>query len=293
MMPLARGLEVVRQVRRQEGWNPAIVMISARTRVTDRLNALEAGADAYVEKPFAPDELLAVIDRLLTDAPPARYVDVLGPVWATLAIERLAMGAMERRTATPVQVDHVEELFTDMVARSLGRMPATTAPATDGAAAQAMRLLWEDAIRALLRDTADPVPVVTDVNPPDALAAVESAIVDETLARRRRSLGAGPVMDVFWTDVLACALPDRLSVPEIPRAPRPPAPAAAEWTGRLREVLGRDEPADELVGKWSGVLSDVISSTEPAGVAAPTLDPLRLVWLAAAAGDLDARERAR
>lgn len=52
MMPLARGLEVVRQVRRSDaGRQPAIVMVSARTRVTDRLNALEAGADAYLEKP--------------------------------------------------------------------------------------------------------------------------------------------------------------------------------------------------------------------------------------------------
>ncbi len=70
MMPLARGLDVVRRVRRQDGWRPANVMISARTRVTDRLNAMEAGADAYFEKPFVPDELLQTITRLVADTAP-------------------------------------------------------------------------------------------------------------------------------------------------------------------------------------------------------------------------------
>lgn len=289
MMPLARGLEVVRQVRRQEGWHPTIVMISARTRVTDRLNALEAGADAYVEKPFAPDELLFTVERMLTDAPPARYVDVLGPVWATLAIERLAMGAMARRTTEPVETDYVEEFFSDMVARSLGRMPATPAPALDTPTAHAMRLLWEDAIRALLRDTSEPVPVVTDVSLPNALAAVERAIADETLRRRRPCLGAVPIVDQFWTDVIADTLFDRPPPPDVVPAttPDPAVATTDEWTGRLRQVLGHEDPDDQLVNRWSGVLADMIATTEPAGAAAPTLDPLQVVWLAAARRNRD------
>jgi DNA-binding response OmpR family regulator len=288
MMPLARGLEVARQVRREEGWHPVIVMISARTRVTDRLNALEAGADAYVEKPFAPDDLLFSVERLLSDAPPARYVDVLGPVWATLAIERLAKGAMERRTAQPVETDHFEELFTDVVARSLGRMPVIPAPAMNAATSQSMRLLWEDAIRALLRDTAEPVPVVTDVSLPDALAAVEHAIVSEALRRRRSHLG-GPTVDVFWTDVITDALFDRPDPPAQRPEPATPIPTLTPtaWSERLRDVLGHVDPADDVVDKWVGVLAKVITTTEPAGAAVPTIDPLEVVWLSSATRALD------
>jgi two-component system, OmpR family, response regulator MprA len=275
MMPLARGLEVVRRVRQQEGWYPAIVMISARTRVTDRLNALDAGADAYFEKPVEPDELLAAIDRLLTDVEPARYVDVLGPVWATLALERLAAEAIGRRSPEPGRTEQVEELFTDLVATSVGRMPIPGLPT--GAAGVAMRLLWEDAIRALLRDSVEPVPVVTDVTLPDALAAVERAIGDETLRRHGARLGLSTTLADYWQSVLG----DALSV----RAPRLPSPGSATddaWSRRLRQVLGHEAPAPEAVSRWRATLGRVLDATGTETTAVPTIDPLGPVWLAAA-----------
>lgn len=277
MMPLARGLEVVRRVRQEEGWHPAIVMISARTRVTDRLNALEAGADAYFEKPFAPDELLQAIDRLTTEADPARYVDVLGPVWATLAIERLAEDAFARRSTEPNRDAQVEELFAGLVAANVGRMPGMQLPS--GPSAAAMRLLWEDAIRALLRDSTETVPVVTDVTLPDALEAVERVIGHETLQRHRAHLGPGATLAGFWHDVLAESL--------ITRAPGEPPPSGLgrvtpdDWGNRLRDVLEPPEAPDAIVQRWSRVLGELLAHSEPEAHAAPTIDPLGPVWLVA------------
>ena len=279
MMPLARGLEVVRRVRQQEDWHPAIVMISARTRVTDRLNALEAGADAYVEKPVAPDDLLATIERLLTEVEPTRYVDILGPIWATLAIERLADDAITRRSSEPERKAQVQELFTDLVGASVGRMPGP-APTT-GPAAAAMRLLWEDAIRALLRDSTEPVTVVTKVTPPDALAAVERAIGDETLVRHRSQFGPAAVLPGFWHTVLTDTFATR--VPNEPRRPRAVAPLPGDWNNRLRQVLGHQLVPDAIVTRWSKVLGGVFAPSDHAAPTVPTIDPLGPAWLAAAA----------
>ena len=58
------GLEVARQVRR-EGSRLPILMLTARVEVDDRVAGLDAGADDYVTKPFALDELLARIRALL------------------------------------------------------------------------------------------------------------------------------------------------------------------------------------------------------------------------------------
>jgi two-component system response regulator MprA len=288
MMPLARGLEVARRVRLQEGWHPSIVMISVRTRVSDRLNALEAGADAYVEKPFSPEALLEIVEHQLTDAAPARFVDVLGPVWAALAVERLTADALERRTHVPAGAEQVEAVFTDLVARSLGRIATPDDPTC--APVDAMRLLWEDAIRALLRDTADPeVPVAGDVGTPDALAAVERLIGREVLHRHRARLGGAPPVDLFWSAVLDEALV----------GPRPAADRAAPkdatdemWARRLRAVLGPDPEADGLKRRWSAVLGGVLGAGDQAEGGIPTIDPLGPVWLALAGRGATA-ERAR
>ena len=265
MMPLARGLEVVRRVRQTDGWHPVIVMISARTRVSDRLNALDAGADAYVEKPFEPDALLETVERLLSDVPPARYVDILGPIWATLAIDRLARHAVERRTHDAVDPEQVTALFSNVIGRSLGRAPGAQAPAE--ATGPVMHLMWEDTLRALLRDATDPVPVITEITTPDALAAVQRLMVDQTIARHRTTLERPDPLGLLFSDVLDRALTDR------PVAPRPPRRDAAteEWAARLRAILAPEE-----------------TPAKPSG-----LDPLQELWLATAEHTLSRMTRTR
>ena len=64
LMPGMDGLEVSRTVRRNGSRLP-ILMLTARTQVEDRVEGLDAGADDYLTKPFALEELLARVRALL------------------------------------------------------------------------------------------------------------------------------------------------------------------------------------------------------------------------------------
>ena len=63
MLPGLDGIEVCRRLR--EGSDVPILMLTARDTVSDRVNGLDAGADDYLVKPFAYDELLARVRALL------------------------------------------------------------------------------------------------------------------------------------------------------------------------------------------------------------------------------------
>ena len=64
LMPVMDGLEVCRRVRRMGNQVP-ILMLTARDEIRDRVAGLDAGADDYVMKPFALEELLARLRALL------------------------------------------------------------------------------------------------------------------------------------------------------------------------------------------------------------------------------------
>ena len=64
LMPGMDGLEVCRRVRR-EGSRMPVLMLTARVEVENRVAGLDAGADDYVTKPFALEELLARVRALL------------------------------------------------------------------------------------------------------------------------------------------------------------------------------------------------------------------------------------
>lgn len=63
MLPEMDGLEVARELRRQR-LNIPILMLTARDAVPDRVRGLDAGADDYLSKPFALEELLARVRAL-------------------------------------------------------------------------------------------------------------------------------------------------------------------------------------------------------------------------------------
>jgi two-component system response regulator MprA len=64
LMPGLDGLEVCRRIR-GSGSRLPVLMLTARTEVEDRVAGLDAGADDYVTKPFALEELLARVRALL------------------------------------------------------------------------------------------------------------------------------------------------------------------------------------------------------------------------------------
>ena len=64
LMPKRDGLEVCRELRARGDRTP-VLMLTARDAVKDRVDGLDAGADDYVVKPFALEELLARLRALL------------------------------------------------------------------------------------------------------------------------------------------------------------------------------------------------------------------------------------
>jgi two-component system KDP operon response regulator KdpE len=110
-LPGIDGVEVVRGLR---GWsNVPIVVLSVRDAETDKVQALDAGADDYVTKPFGMDELLARMRAALRRAVPTEAVEE--PVVETpdfrvdLARKRVTTAAGEVRL-TPTEWHLVEVL---------------------------------------------------------------------------------------------------------------------------------------------------------------------------------------
>lgn len=64
MLPLMSGIEVLRQVR-QSGNKIPIILLTARDTVPDKVSGFEHGANDYITKPFAVEELLARVRNIL------------------------------------------------------------------------------------------------------------------------------------------------------------------------------------------------------------------------------------
>ena len=60
MLPSMNGFEICRRLKKEK--NTPIIMLSAKDSVMDKVNGLQIGADDYISKPFAIEELLARIE---------------------------------------------------------------------------------------------------------------------------------------------------------------------------------------------------------------------------------------
>jgi two-component system alkaline phosphatase synthesis response regulator PhoP len=67
MLPGKNGFDICREVR-SRGSDVAILMLTAKTQIVDRVVGLKLGADDYLTKPFDPSELLARVEALLRRA---------------------------------------------------------------------------------------------------------------------------------------------------------------------------------------------------------------------------------
>jgi two-component system, OmpR family, response regulator MprA len=109
LMPGVDGLEVCRRIRAQGSRLP-VLMLTARVEVENRVEGLDAGADDYLTKPFALDELTARLRALLR-----RTTDGNGKVLRFSDLE-LDPGTREvRRAGEPIELTRTEfsllELF--------------------------------------------------------------------------------------------------------------------------------------------------------------------------------------
>lgn len=75
MMPEMNGFEVCRSLK-ETGDNIAVIMLTAKDEVNDRIKGLKLGADDYLVKPFHFEELLARIEARLRN----QFPDLLGEV---------------------------------------------------------------------------------------------------------------------------------------------------------------------------------------------------------------------
>jgi DNA-binding response OmpR family regulator len=74
MLPKLDGFTVLRRLRGEGGTTP-VLMLTARSEVSDKVTGLDSGADYYLTKPFDPKELLACVRALTRRQPELRAAD--------------------------------------------------------------------------------------------------------------------------------------------------------------------------------------------------------------------------
>ncbi len=116
MMPGIDGLEVSRMVR-ASGLRTPILMLTARDQVSDRVAGLDAGADDYLVKPFALEELFARLRALLRRMAPEDG-DVLR--YADLELDPVAHEA--RRSGRELELTRTEFLLLELFLRNPRRV---------------------------------------------------------------------------------------------------------------------------------------------------------------------------
>jgi two-component system response regulator MprA len=108
MMPRLDGLEVARRLR-STGDDLPILVLTARDAVSDRVAGLDAGADDYLPKPFALEELLARLRALLRRATPPEFGHDAQPAALRFADLELDPGTREvRRGERPISLTRTE-----------------------------------------------------------------------------------------------------------------------------------------------------------------------------------------
>ena len=116
MLPGRDGRKVCKNLR-EGGISTPILMMTARDEVSDRVLGLDAGADDYLVKPFAIDELLARV-RALTRRESTRRSSILhnGPIEMDTLSQTVTVGG------NPVKLTHREYELLEALIRNQGRV---------------------------------------------------------------------------------------------------------------------------------------------------------------------------
>jgi two-component system copper resistance phosphate regulon response regulator CusR len=113
-LPDGSGLTLAREIR-SRGDRVPILVLTARDGVTDRVAGLDAGADDYVVKPFALEEVLARLRALERRAPEFRPTII---AVADLQVDPSARSA--QRAGTPIPLTTTEYALLEYLARHAG-----------------------------------------------------------------------------------------------------------------------------------------------------------------------------
>ena len=120
MLPKLDGLEVLRRLR-AAGRDTHVLLLTARDTVADRVQGLETGADDYLVKPFALEELLARVQALCR-----RAYGTKTQVLAVADLEIDTLARTVRRAGRPVELTSREYLLLEYLARRRGQVVSRT-----------------------------------------------------------------------------------------------------------------------------------------------------------------------
>ena len=95
MLPKKDGFSVLRELRAWGSTTP-VLMLTARSELSDRVEGLDCGADYYLTKPFEPRELLACIRALSRRSPELRQTDEVSFGDLTLSKGSFSLACGER-----------------------------------------------------------------------------------------------------------------------------------------------------------------------------------------------------
>jgi DNA-binding NarL/FixJ family response regulator len=128
MMPKVDGYQFLKQLRDDPRFKTLpVVFLTARGMTSDRIQGYQAGCDAYLAKPFDPDELLAIVENLLE-----RRTATSGETVGSTELEQIAQqiaairAMLDQRggitqTPPPIRIDFTprEQSVLDLVAQGL------------------------------------------------------------------------------------------------------------------------------------------------------------------------------
>ena len=120
MLPKKDGFSVLRALR-QEGKTVPVLMLSARSELSDRVEGLDCGADYYLTKPFEPKELLACVRMLTRRQPEQRVSNVLEYGDLRLETDTFQLSCGERS----VRLSRKEFDMLELLMRQKGRLIST------------------------------------------------------------------------------------------------------------------------------------------------------------------------
>jgi two-component system response regulator MprA len=156
-MPGLSGIDVCRRLR-QSGMQGGVLMLTARDAVEDRVRGLDAGADDYVVKPFAIEEVVARLRALMRRGEDRSTRLSFGDLTVDLANSTFVRGG-----GAPVELTRRESQLLEMLLRDPRAVVSREA---------AIDRIWNG-------------------------AAVEN-VVDRYVARLRRKLGDPPLIRSVW-----------------------------------------------------------------------------------------------
>ncbi|MCS6782032.1 MAG: response regulator transcription factor [Gloeomargarita sp. SKYBB_i_bin120] len=118
MMPQVNGYEFLRQLRDDPRFHHLpVIFLTARGLTKDRIAGFRAGVDAYIPKPFDPEELVAVIENLLRkqETPPPDVAQQLAEIKALLTQQ----GNLPRKEPLDIDLTPRERSVLELLAQGL------------------------------------------------------------------------------------------------------------------------------------------------------------------------------